>query len=143
MTVREPEWISIELAHAIHARQLSEHGGTPGVRDEGLLESALSRPRHLFAYGGESVDMPELAAAYAFGIARNHPFVDGNKRTAYVVCRTFLVLNGWDMASSLADRYHVVMALAAGEMDEAGFTAWLKDNARPNQVNEPAARYGS
>lgn len=143
MTVREPEWIGIELAHAIHARQLSEHGGTPGVRDEGLLESALSRPRHLFAYGGESVDMPELAAAYAFGIARNHPFVDGNKRTAYVVCRTFLVLNGWDMANLLADRYHVVMALAAGEMDEADFTTWLKDNARPNQVNEPAARYGS
>lgn len=143
MTVREPEWIGVELARAIHARQLSEHGGTPGVRDEGLLESALSRLRHLFAYGGESVDMPEFAAAYAFGIARNHPFVDGNKRTAYVVCRTFLVLNGWDMASSLADRYHVVMALAAGEMGEADFTAWLRDNARPNQVNEPAARYGS
>lgn len=138
---REPHWIGIELACAIHARQLSEHGGTPGVRDEGLLESALGRPWHLFAYGGESVDIPELAAAYAFGIARNHPFVDGNKRTAYVVCRTFMVLNGWDIAASLVDRYAVVMDLAAGEIDEADFTQWLRGNARPNQVNEPGARY--
>lgn len=141
MIDREPDWIGLDLAHAIHARQLSEHGGTPGVRDEGMLESALSRPRQLLAYGGESVDMLALAAAYAFGIARNHPFVDGNKRTAYVVCRTFLVLNGWDIAGSLADRYRVVMDMAAGEIDEADFAEWLRGTARPNRVNEPAGRY--
>lgn len=143
MIEREPDWIGLDLVCAIHARQLSEHGGTPGIRDHGMLESALGRPQHLLAYGGDSVDMPALAAAYAFGIARNHPFVDGNKRTAYVVCRTFLVLNGWDVVASLADRYRQVMALAAGEIDEDAFAEWLRRNARPGQVNEPRARYGA
>lgn len=143
MNVREPRWIDARLAEAIHARQLAEHGGSVGVRDQAGLESALARPRQLLAYGGEDVDMPALAAAYAFGIARNHPFVDGNKRTAYVVCRTFLVINGWDLVGDLVDRYPVFLGLAAGEIDEDELAAWLRDHARPDRVSEPAAGYGA
>ncbi len=101
----DPTWISTELAIAIHQRQLAEHGGADGVRDRGLLESALGRPRHLFAYNDPTPEIPILAASYAFGIAKNHAFLDGNKRTAYVVCRTFLLLNGFDMTASHEDRY--------------------------------------
>ncbi len=111
------------------------------MRDRSGLESALARPRHLLVYGGEEVDLPALAAAYAYGIARNHPFVDGNKRTAYVVCRTFLVINGWDLVGDLAERYPVFLGLAAGEIDEQELAAWLRDHARPNRVGEPAAGY--
>lgn len=137
----EPTWVSPELVAAIHERQLAEHGGRSGVRDAGLLESALSRPRHLNVYGGESVDIPALAASYAFGIARNHPFVDGNKRTAYVVCRVFLLLNGWDMVDSLVNRYRIFMRLAAGDLDEKDLILWLRDHARPNQVSEFRSSY--
>lgn len=141
MTLPEPRWIETRLVEAIHARQLSEHGGSGGVRDRSGLESALARSRQLLAYGGEDVDLPALAAAYAFGIARNHPFVDGNKRTAYVVCRTFLVLNGWDLVGDLVDRYPIFLGLAAGEIDEDELTAWLREHARPDRVSEPAATY--
>lgn len=136
-----PIWISVELAEAIHDRQLAEHGGSTGLRDRGMMESALARPRQLLAYGGADIDMPALAAAYAYGIARNHPFVDGNKRTAYVVCRTFLLLNGWDLVGPLAERYPVFLGLAAGELDEPELAAWLREHARPNQISEPAGRY--
>jgi len=140
--MREPVWISEELAVAIHDRQLAEHGGGSGIRDEGMLESALARPRQKAFYGGMDVDIPELAAAYAYGIVRNHPFVDGNKRTAYVLCRTFMILNGWEIVAPLEGRYPVIMSLAAGEMFEEAFAEWLRENARPDQVSEPSPGYG-
>lgn len=127
----DPIWIGPELAEAIHARQLAEHGGADGVRDRGLLESALSRPRHLFAYETPTPPIPALAAEYAFGIARNHPFIDGNKRTAYVVCRTFLKLNGYDFTASQADRYVAILELAAGDMEHDAFSQWLADHTEP------------
>jgi len=125
----DPIWISEELTLAIHSRQLAEHGGADGVRDKGLLESALARPRQLFAYSDPTPDIPELAAAYAFAIAKNHAFLDGNKRTAYVVCRTFMILNGWDMTAARVDRYVAFLALAAGDWDERAFSTWLVSNA--------------
>jgi death-on-curing protein len=121
----DPIWISVELATAIHQRQLAEHGGQEGVRDPGLLESALERPRHLFAYTDPTPDIPQLAAAYAFGIARNHAFIDGNKRTAAVVCETFLELNGWQLLADDVTLYPQYLALAAGDIDEAAFATWL------------------
>ncbi len=139
--MEEPVWLHEDLLNAVHDRQLQEHGGTPGIRDEGLLASALARPQHLFAYGGPEVDMPALAASLAYGIARNNPFLDGNKRTAYVTCRTFLVLNDWDMTGALADRYPVFLGLAAGEWSETEMADWLRAHARPESVNEAAECY--
>ena len=139
--MRDRIWISEELAEAIHERQLAEHGGPSGVRDRGLFESALARPRQLVAYGEKEADAPALAAAYAYGLARNQPFIDGNKRTAYVVCRTFLLLNGWDMVGSLADRYPVFLSLAEGTLSEDELAQWLRRHARPQAVSETAAAY--
>lgn len=124
----EPRWLPKDLILAVHDRQLAEHGGAVGVRDEGLLESALARPRNLFAYG-ES-DAAALAGAYAFGIVRNHPFVDGNKRTAFVACELFLAANGHDLAASDEECLAMMMALASSEVDEAEFAAWLRENVR-------------
>ena len=121
----DPIWISKELTLAIHSRQLAEHGGADGVRDEGLLDSALGRPRNRFAYEDPTPTTAELAASYAFGIARNHAFIDGNKRTAYVVCRTFLILNGSDLTADRVERYHKFLSLAAGTLSEAELAAWL------------------
>lgn len=134
-------WISPELAEAIHERQLAEHGGPSGVRDRGLFESALARPQQLAADGGADVDVPALAAAYAFALARNPPFIDGNKRTAYVVCRTFLLLNGWDMVGPLVDRYPVFLSLAEGKLSEDELADWLRRHARPESISETAAVY--
>lgn len=142
MITTEPIWISVNLAEAIHRRQLAEHGGPGGVRDQPALESALARPRQRFAHGDESLQLPDLAAAYAYGLARNQPFVDGNKRTAYVLCRTFLKLNGWDLVGNLSDRYPVFLALAAGELTEQALAAWLRDHARPELLSEELASYG-
>lgn len=139
--MREPVWLSESLVLAIHERQLAEHGGSTGVRDTGMLESALARPQHKFTYGGDDIDMSALAAAYAFGIARNHPFVDGNKRTAAVACETFLNLNGYTLTATDTDLYPVFLALAGGEMEEESVGEWLRDYVRPNQVNEPGAHY--
>jgi len=138
----EPIWISMDLIMAIHDRQLAEHGGSSGVRDYGMLESALARPEQKFAYGGVETDMIDLAAAYAFGLSRNHPFIDGNKRTAAVACEVFLELNGYSLVASDEDLYPVFIGLAAGEVDEIGLTEWLRGNARPDQVSEPAPHYG-
>lgn len=126
----DPIWISTNLALGIHKRQLAEHGGLDGTRDPALLESALARPRHQFAYTTPTPDIPALAASYAFGIAKNHPFLDGNKRTAYVVCRTFLLLNGHDMTASLERRYLTFLGLAAGEVSEEALVTWLRENTR-------------
>lgn len=127
---------------AIHARQIAEHGGTDGVRDRGMLDSALARPQQLFAYGGDGVDLAALAAAYGYGISRNHAFVDGNKRTAYVVMRTFLILNGWDLVAPMPDRYTAMLTLASGDLSEEELAAWLRENSRPDRVTESRAQYG-
>jgi death-on-curing protein len=127
----DPIWINIDLALAIHSRQLAEHGGADGVRDKGLLESALGRPRHLFAYSDPTPNTAQLAAAYAFGIAKNHAFLDGNKRTAAVVCETFLNLNGLDLTATDPEAYPVFLALAAGELSEEELTDWLIKNTKP------------
>lgn len=137
----EPTWLSRALVLRIHDRQLLEHGGSTGVRDDGLLESALARPRHLLAYGGDAADMPALAAAYACGISRNHPFVDGNKRTAAVACELFLELNGYRLLADDADLYPVFMGVAAGEIEEEELAEWLRGRVRPDRVSEPAATY--
>ncbi len=122
----EPDWITLDLALAIHDEQLGEHGGAEGVRDQGLLESALARPRNGWAYG--VTDICALAASVCHGIARNHPFIDGNKRTAYVAAETFLVLNGLQLTSSDAESVAAMLDLAAGEMTEEEFAAWLRDH---------------
>jgi death-on-curing protein len=134
-------WLSVDLIEAVHERQIIEHGGGSGIRDRGMLESALARPQQQHAYG-ETVDVISLAAGYAFGLSRNHPFVDGNKRTAAVACELFLELNGHQLVAEDSDLYPVFMALAAGEMDEQALTAWLRNHARPQQVSEAAGRYG-
>lgn len=122
----EPRWLPKDLVLAIHNRQLAEHGGAPGVRDEGLLESALARPRNAFAYG-ES-DAAALAGAYVFGIARNHAFVDGNKRTAFVACELFLAANGYELVAPDEECLAMMLSLADGEIGEAEFAAWLREN---------------
>jgi len=126
----DPIWISVELAIAIHKRQLAEHGGADGVRDIGLLESAINRPRHQFAYEQPTPDVPALSAAYAYGVARNHAFIDGNKRTAYVVCRTFSLLNGYDMTASREDRFIIFLDLAAGKVSQEQLIEWLSANTQ-------------
>lgn len=123
-----PEWLSKDLMLAIHDEQLAEHGGGVGVRDAGLLGSALTRPQNRFAYDPSS-DLSSLAAAYAFGLARNHPFVDGNKRTAFVAAEVFLDLNGMTVTASDEDCVLTMIRLAAGEMDEAEYAAWLRANS--------------
>jgi death-on-curing protein len=111
---------------AIHDEQLVIHGGASGLRDEGTLESALDRPRNRWAY--EQAELVELAAAYAFGIARNHPFVDGNKRTSLLALYTFLGVNGVDFDVAEADAAAMILSLAAGEVSEESLTRWIRDN---------------
>jgi death-on-curing protein len=123
-------WLSRQLILAIHDEQLAEHGGAIGIRDEGLLESALARPLNLAGYG--LPDTAELAARYAIAIARNHPFVDGNKRVAYVALETFLALNGLRFPVSDADAVIMTLRLAAGDITDQAFTAWVQANARPS-----------
>lgn len=126
----DPIWISFELAIAIHERQLAEHGGAAGVRDAGLLESALGRSRHLFAYADPTPAIQTLAAAYAYGIAKNHAFIDGNKRTALVVCLTFLTLNGFQFVAARENVYETFAGLAAGDIVEAQLAAWLLEHTK-------------
>lgn len=124
-------WIDKHQTLTIHERQLSEHGGGGGIRDVGLLESALARAQNLLAYSEEPPALSQLAAAYAFGIARNHPFVDGNKRTALVVALTFLLVNGLRVTASKEDRYFVFYDLAAGNFSEDGLAQWFEANTEP------------
>jgi death on curing protein len=124
--MKEPRWLKDAVVDAIHNRQLAEHGGLAGVRDPGLLSSALARPKNLFAYGEPEPDVAALAAAYAFGIIKNHPFVDGNKRTAYVVCRAFLKLNGADIVAAEADRYLTIVSVADDRVSDEAFAEWLR-----------------
>lgn len=119
------KWLRIDAVLAIHRRQLAEHGGGDGVRDLGLLESALARPQNIAAYEADA-DIARLAAAYAFGIARNHPFVDGNKRTSLVACRTFLLLNGYQVSATAAEKYLTFLSLAEGTLTENDLADWLR-----------------
>lgn len=122
------EWIEHATVLAIHEEQLVLHGGASGLRDSGLLESALARPQQLASYSEH--DVYELAAAYASGIARNHPFVDGNKRTAWVVARLFLLLHGLDRSADDEQSYLTMLSLAAGELSQLEFAQWLRENTR-------------
>jgi death-on-curing protein len=137
-------WIGRTLALALHERQLAEHGGGGGVRDETLLESALARPQQLYAYGDPPPDLAALAASLAYGLARNHPFVDGNKRTAAVACELFLALNNATLLASNVELYPVYLGLAEGSLAETDFADWLRPRLRlqtGDAVNEPKPRY--
>ncbi|MDQ2701225.1 MAG: type II toxin-antitoxin system death-on-curing family toxin [Pseudomonadota bacterium] len=137
-------WIDRSLALAIHERQLSEHGGPTGVRDEALLQSALARPQQRHAYGDPPPDLADLAASLAFGLARNHPFIDGNKRTAHVCYRVFLALNDVRLDVSDEDKYLQMLSLAEGAIDETDFAVWLRTRLHTESgdaVHEPRAGY--
>jgi death-on-curing protein len=121
-------WLDADVLRAVHEEQLAEHGGAPGTRDDGLFESALARPQNVAGYGDP--DAADLAAAYGFGIARNHPFIDGNKRTAFVSVELFLELNGLELTASDTDCVLTMLAEAAGQMDEAAFGRWLRQHCQ-------------
>ncbi len=127
----EPTWIDLEVVLAIHDEQLAEHGGQVGVRDRGLLESAMARPRNQFAYGEHS--LARLAASYAFGTSRNHPFFDGNKRTSLVVAELFLELNGLELAASDAEAVSMFLQLAAGDLTEDSLAEWIAEHSVPTR----------
>jgi len=132
VTGPEPRWLAKRALLMLHAESLREFGGAPGLRDDGLLESALARPLNLFGYEGEA-DPCRLAAAYASGIVRNHPFVDGNKRAALAAAGVFLKLNGLDLRADNGQVIAAVLDLAAGDLPEAGFAAWLRDHVAPRR----------
>jgi len=137
-------WVEKALVLAIHDRQLAEHGGSGGVRDEGLLESALARPQQVYAYEDPPPDLADLAAALGYGLARNHPFVDGNKRTAHVAYRTFLALNDADLVASDEEKYLTMLALAEGKLSESEFASWLRERMQMgdgHQTHEPHKPY--
>src|ERR1700751_722936 len=122
----EPLWITYQQAIAIHSRQLRRFGGAPGLRDEGMLRSALERRVNKWPY--EQATLPELAAAYAFGLAKNHAFVDGNKRIAFMAMMIFLIKNGVPFSPDPAQATKIILSLAAGEVSEESLTRWLRDN---------------
>jgi death-on-curing protein len=135
-------WLAPDAVAAIHEAQLAEHGGRAGSRDAGLLLSALGRARNLAEHG--EADHADLAAAYGFGIVRDHPFVDGNKRTAHVAYRTFLELNGADLVATDEEKYVSILALAEGKLSERDFAAWLRGRLRTaarGEVHEPRRAY--
>lgn len=137
-------WITRALAIAIHERQLSEHGGGNGIRDETLLDAALARPQQQQAHGEPSPDLADLAASVVFGLARDHPFVDGNKRTAHVCYRVFLALNSVELVASDEDKYLATVGLADGRLTEREFAQWVRDHITldtAKRLNEPPKRY--
>lgn len=120
-------WIEPHVILAVHEEQLAEHGGAGGLRDAGLLESALAKPRNLVSYG--QPDAADLAASYGFGLARNHPFIDGNKRTAFVAVELFMALNGWVLGADDANCVLTMLSVAAGELSEAGLATWIRQHS--------------
>ena len=135
-----PIWINEELVIAIHARQIAEHGGSAGIRDKSLLQSALARPRQLYAYGGPPPDMAALAASLAYGIAKNHPFIDGNKRTSAVLCELFIVVNGMSLTTSDQEMLSIFLALAEGSLNEDELAGWIRlhlNQRHLDSVHEP------
>lgn len=137
---RSPFWLRLDVVEAVHELLLAEHGGSPGLRDIGLLESALARPRHLFSY--EKPDLFDLAAAHAFGIVRNHPFVDGNKRSGFMAAWTFLIRNGKELTVSETDAVFAMNAVAARELKEGQFAQWLRKNSRAHAKARAGSRRG-
>jgi len=127
--MKEPIWVLREVVLIAHEESLARFGGAAGIRDEGLLDSALSKPENLFAYQTPSVF--ELAVSYGFGLVKNHPFIDGNKRIGFIVAVVFLQLNGWRLEASEVDATLRTLALAAGELSEAEFAEWLRAHSRP------------
>lgn len=127
--MKEPVWVLPEVVIAVHKRQLAEHGGASGIRDPGLLESAISKPRNIFLYDEGKTPIPRLASAYAFGISRNHPFVDGNKRTALVISLLFLQLNHFKLGCAPDDLYATFMKLADGTLSEEALCEWFTQHA--------------
>ncbi|MFN0080385.1 MAG: type II toxin-antitoxin system death-on-curing family toxin [Prosthecobacter sp.] len=125
--MKEPEWVLRDTVLLLHEQSLAEHGGSPGIRDEGLLDSALGKPHNLFSYGNPAIF--DLAASYVFGLVKNHPFLDGNKRTGFVVGVLFLQLNGYYLTAPEADAAIRTLALAAGDMKESAYAAWLESNS--------------
>lgn len=123
----EIKWLLEESVYAIHKRQIAEHGGSDGVRDEGLLLSALARPQNLLAYSETTPNIAALAASLAYGIAKNHPFIDGNKRTALVVMRTFLLLNGYTINATQEEKYLTFLKLAEGVLSEEELSGWIEE----------------
>lgn len=128
MSAQRPTWVWIDsaLIHAVHDEQLAEHGGGTGVRDLNLLESAMARPQQLDNYG--SPDAADLAASYGYGISRNHPFIDGNKRTGFVALELFLALNGLELTATDADCVLTMLSVAAGDLDEVAFAEWIRQH---------------
>ncbi len=123
----EPIWMDSVDALAIHEKMIAQHGGSAGLRDRGLLESALAKPLHRYYY--ETAAIPELAASYAAGVVLNHPFLDGNKRTGFMLAVAFIEINGWRFSASEVDAVVQTLALATGELSEADFAVWLAQNA--------------
>ncbi|MEM9939725.1 MAG: type II toxin-antitoxin system death-on-curing family toxin [Pseudomonadota bacterium] len=124
-----PVWLRKEAIIILHDESLADHGGLPGFRDKNLLDSALARPENLFHYG--EPELADLAAEYAFGIVRNHPFLDGNKRAGFLSAATFLLINGQMLRASEADATNMTLALAASDIDAEAYAAWLKENLEP------------
>ncbi len=127
----EWRWIDRRALLLLHDESIAEHGGASGIRDEGLLDSALARPLNLVAYG--SPDWAELAASYGVGVAKNHPFVDGNKRAAFLAVGLFLALNGRRLVATQAEATMTMLAVAAGSLDEPAFAAWLRSHTEPRR----------
>ena len=125
----EPTWLSREIVDALHDRRIAQHGGLPGVNNDNLIESALARPQNLYAYVGG--DLPRLAAAYAYGVAKNDGYRDGNKRTAFISCYTFLGLNGLRLEADEVDVVATMLELATDAISEEGFAEWLRAHVVP------------
>jgi death on curing protein len=130
VTRPEPRWLGRLAVDEAHFRQIREHGGNHGLRDDGALESALARPRHRWLYEADAT-LPDLAAAYAFALSRNHPYVDGNKRLALVVMVAFLERNGFELTATNAEAVSMMLALAAGDVTEADLVTWIARHSRP------------
>ena len=137
--MNEPEFLQADVVLFLHDQALREYGGLQGIRDEGLLQSALGRPVNKFAYGGAATpDVFDLAASYAFGLASNHPFNDANKRTAWGCCALFLKVNAVDLGVPAPEVIEQMVGLVQGRIDEAGFAAWLRHGRAPNRRTSPA-----
>lgn len=134
--MNEPQWLLTEAILQGHDEQIAEHGGLVGMRDENLLLSALARPQNLWAYGEPAPDLAALAAAYGFGIARNHPFADGNKRTALLATEGFLLLNGYQIDATQDDVYNTFNDTAAGKISETDLANWIRSHLTPATLDE-------
>lgn len=124
----EPVWVREDVVLAIHRRQLAEHGGQEGLRDLGLLQSALNKPKNLFHYADPAPQLAAMAASYGFGLTLNHPFIDGNKRTSFIVCQLFLNLNNVKLQASSSEKYKMFMQLASGAVSEEKLRQWIAEN---------------